>query len=289
VKSSRRCLLWPILILALPCSDVFRGQSSSAVGRSGDDYTVPFDLRHDFLVVVAGRIGPLEHRKFILDTGASTTLVSHAIASQLSLPRQKGTVVNYQRNVPIEWAIFPEVQVGPILATGMRLMVADLTRFSAFAQDVDAVIGLDLLSKFQSIQIAYQARTIRFRVHGNSLRVALPRANSFLVSVQVQNRRARLLLDTGLQGVLLYEERLRNRLPDIEQTGRTQVRIGPLSGHRVFLPGLQIGSEESKIPVYLIAGRTDAVPSDIDGYLGPRALNPQWVELDFEHMIMRWQ
>jgi len=286
---SRRCLLWPILILALSCSDVCRGQSSSAVGRSGDDYTVPFDLRHDFLVVVEGRIGPLEHRKFILDTGASTTLVSHAIASQLSLPRQKGTVVNYQKNVPIEWAIFPEVQVGPILATGMRLMVADLTRFSAFAQDVDAVIGLDLLSKFQSIQIAYQARTIRFRVHGNSLRVALPRANSFLVSVQVQNRRARLLLDTGLQGALLYEERLRNRLPDIEQTGRTQVRIGPLSGHRVFLPGLQIGSEESKIPVYLIAGRTDAVPSDIDGYLGPRALNPQWVELDFEHMIMRWQ
>jgi predicted aspartyl protease len=289
VKSSRRCLLLPILILALSCSDVCRGQSSSAVRRSNDDYTVPFDLRHDFLAVVEGRIGPLEHRKFILDTGASTTLVSHAIASQLSLRRQKGTVVNYQRNVPIEWAIFPEVQIGPILATDMRLMVADLTRFSDFAQDVDAVIGLDLLSKFQSIQIAYQARTIRFRVYGNSLSVTLPRANSFLVSVQVQNRWVRLLLDTGLQGVLLYEERLRNRLPDLEQTNRTQVRIGPLSGHRVFLPGLRIGSEESKIPVYLIAGRTDAVPADIDGYLGPRALNTQWVELDFDHMVMRWQ
>jgi predicted aspartyl protease len=289
VKSSRRCLLLPILILALSCSDVCRGQSSSAVRRSNDDYTVPFDLRHDFLAVVEGRIGPLEHRKFILDTGASTTLVSHAIASQLSLRRQKGTVVNYQRNVPIEWAIFPEVQIGPILATDIRLMVADLTRFSDFAQDVDAVIGLDLLSKFQSIQIAYQARTIRFRVYGNSLRVTLPRANSFLVSVQVQNRWVRLLLDTGLQGVLLYEERLRNRLPDLEQTNRTQVRIGPLSGHRVFLPGLRIGSEESKIPVYLIAGRTDAVPADIDGYLGPRALNTQWVELDFDHMVMRWQ
>jgi predicted aspartyl protease len=289
VKSSRRCLLLPIFILALSCSDVCRGQSSSAVRRSNDDYTVPFDLRHDFLVVVEGRIGPLEHRKFILDTGASTTLVSHAIASQLSLRRQKGTVVNYQRNVPIEWAIFPEVQIGPILATNMRLMVADLTRFSDFAQDVDAVVGLDLLSKFQSIQIAYQARTIRFRVYGNSLRVTLPRANSFLVSVQVQNRWVRLLLDTGLQGVLLYEERLRNRLPDLEQTNRTQVRIGPLSGHRVFLPGLRIGSEETKIPVYLIAGRTDAVPADIDGYLGPRALNTQWVELDFDHMVMRWQ
>jgi predicted aspartyl protease len=268
---------------------VCRGQSSSAVETSGDGYTVPFDLRHDFLVVVEGRIGSLVHRKFILDTGATTTLVSHAIASQLSLRRQKGTVVNYQKNVPIEWATFSEVQVGPISATGTRLMVADLTQFSDFAQDIDAVLGLDLLSKCQSIQINYQARTIRFRAPRNSSKSMVPQANSFFVSIQVQNRRIRLLLDTGFQGVLLYEERLRNRLPHIEQRGSTQVRIGPMSGHRVFLPGLQIASEESKIPVYLIAGRTDAVPSDIDGYLGPRALNPQWVELDFEHMVMRWQ
>jgi predicted aspartyl protease len=289
VKSSHCWLLWPILILALSCSDVCHGQSSSALGRSGDGYTVPFDLRHDFLVVVEGRIGVLEHRKFILDTGATTTLVSPTIASRLSLPRQKGTVVNYQKNVPIEWAIFPEVQVGPILATGTRLIVADLTQFSNFAQDIDAVLGLDLLNKCQSIQINYQARTIRFQAYRSSPKNILPQANSFLVSIQVQNRRVRLLLDTGFQGVLVYEERLRNRLPHIEQTGRTQVRIGPMSGHRVFLTGLQIGSEESKIPVYLIAGRTDAVPSDIDGYLGPRALDPQWVELDFEHMVMRWQ
>jgi len=289
VESSRRRFLLPILILASSCSEVCRGQSSAAVGRSGNDYTVPFDLRHDFLVVVEGRVGSLEHRKFILDTGASTTLVSQAIASQLSLPCQKGTVVNYQKNVPIEWTTFPEVQVGPIVATGMRLLVANLTRFSDFAQDIDAVVGLDLLGKFQSIQINYQAHTIRFQARRSSPKTTLPQANSFLVSIQVQNRRVRLLLDTGLQGVLLYEERLRNRLPLFEHTGSAQVRIGPLSGHRVFLPGLQIGSDESKIPVYLIAGRTDAVPSEIDGYLGPRALNPEWLELDFEHMVMRWQ
>jgi predicted aspartyl protease len=289
VKFSRRCLLSPFLILVLSCTAVCRGQSSSAVKTPGEGDTVPFDLRHDFLVVVEGRIGSLEHRKFILDTGATTTLVSHAIASRLSLPRQKGTVVNYQKSAPIEWAIFPEVQVGPILATGMRLMVADLTQFSDFAQDIDAVLGLDLLSKCQSLQINYQARTIRFQAQRSSPKSMLPQANSFLVSIQVQNRNIRLLLDTGLQGVLMYEERLRNRLPHLEQTRIAQVRIGPMSGHRVFLPGLQIGSDESKIPVYLIAGQTDAVPSDIDGYLGPRALNPQWVELDFEHMVMRWQ
>jgi gag-polyprotein putative aspartyl protease len=54
-----------------------------------------FDLREGFLIVVDGRIGPLEHLKFILDTGASHTVVSRKIADQLALSREPGSVIKF--------------------------------------------------------------------------------------------------------------------------------------------------------------------------------------------------
>ena len=89
-----------------------------------------FDLRESFLIVVDARIGPLEHLKFILDTGASYTVVSRKIADQLALPWEPGSVINVPKKLPMEGARFPEVQVGPIVATDVRMMVADLNQYS---------------------------------------------------------------------------------------------------------------------------------------------------------------
>ena len=248
-----------------------------------------FDLRESFLIVIDGRIGPLEHLKFILDTGASHTVVSQRIAGQLGLPRETGTVINFQRKLPVEWARFPEVQVGPIVATNARMMVADLSEYTEFAKDVDAIAGLDLLSRCERVQIDYEAKLVAFHMRIGASQVPLFRAKGVVVTVMLHDRPVRLLVDTGFQEIALFEERLRTPGQSLQVQGIGQEKIGSLIGETVRMPGLRIGSEDPNTPVLLVRGTTDVVPDGLDGYLGPRALHAKKIELDFDSMLLRWQ
>jgi predicted aspartyl protease len=248
-----------------------------------------FELRESFLIVVDGRIGPLEHLKFILDTGASHTVVSRKIADQLALPREAGSVINFQKRLPMEWARFPEVQVGPIVAADARMMVADLNRYSEFARDIDAVVGLDLLSRCQRVRIDYEAKLIAFEPRNGASEAPAFEGKGIFVTLMLQDRPVRLLVDTGFQEIALFEERLRPRMHgvDVQQLG--PARMGSLVGDAVRLPGLGLGSLGSNTRVLLVRGVTQAVPTGLDGYLGPRALGAKKIELDFASMMLRWQ
>jgi predicted aspartyl protease len=239
--------------------------------------------------VVDGRIGPLEHLKFILDTGASHTVVSRKIADQLALSREPGSVINFQRKLPMEWARFPEVQVGPVVATDARMMVADVNQYSEFMKGIDAVVGLDLLSRCQRVLIDYEAQLIVFEARNGASQVPLFQAKGILVTVMLQDQPVQLLVDTGFQEIALFEERLRPRMHgvDVQQLGH--MRMGSLVGDAVRLPGLRLGSVASNSRVLLVRGVTQAVPSGLDGYLGPRALGAKRIELDFASMMLRWQ
>jgi len=65
--------------------------------------------------------------------------------------------------------------------------------------------------------------------------------------------------------------------------------MGSLVGDAVRLPGLRLGSFATNSRVLLVRGVTEAVPSSLDGYLGPRALGAKKIELDFASMMLRWQ
>jgi predicted aspartyl protease len=248
-----------------------------------------FELRESFLIVVDGRIGPLEHLKFILDTGASHTVVSRKIADQLALLREAGSVVNFQKKVPVEWARFPEVQVGPIVAADARMMVADLNQYSEFAKDIDAVVGLDLLSRCQRLQIDYEAKRIVFEARNGTSQAPPFEAKGIFVTLMLQDQPVQLLVDTGFQEIALFEERLRPRMRGVEVQQLGHARMGSLVGDAVRLPGLRLGSFASNSRVLLVRGVTEAVPSGLDGYIGPRALGAKKIELDFASMMLRWQ
>src|SRR5580704_16368505 len=69
--------------------------------------SIPFQLLSNFLVVVNGQVGALDGLKFILDTGASYTLIDRKLADKLKLRRQPGQVTNFDRDVPVDWAEVP--------------------------------------------------------------------------------------------------------------------------------------------------------------------------------------
>jgi len=75
--------------------------------------TIPFQLVSNFLVVVNGQVGELDGLKFIVDTGASYTLIDQKVADRLKLRRRPGKITNFNREVPVEWAEIPDLRVGP--------------------------------------------------------------------------------------------------------------------------------------------------------------------------------
>ena len=61
-------------------------QSSQNPDATSNDvsYEMPFELRDGFLVVFEGRIGDLQKLKFVLDTGASQSVVDRRVARRIS-------------------------------------------------------------------------------------------------------------------------------------------------------------------------------------------------------------
>jgi predicted aspartyl protease len=290
MKGLRGWLLLSSVVLLAPNSySQVTASLAGAIDGPETSNVKTFDLRKSFLIVVDGRIGPLEHLKFILDTGASHTVVSRKIADQLAVSREAGSVINFQRKLPAEWARFPEVQVGPIVATDARMMVADLNQYSEFAKDIDAIAGLDLLSRCQRVQIDYEAKLVAFQARNGASQDPLFQAKGIFVTLMLHDQPVHLLVDTGFQEIALFEERLGPRMHGRDVQQLAPVKIGSLVGGVVRFPELQLGSVGPNPPVFLVRGKTEAVPAGMDGYLGPRALGAKRIELDFGSMMLRWQ
>jgi predicted aspartyl protease len=251
---------------------------------------IPFQLDGGFLILVDGRIGRLSPLKFVLDTGATHTVIDTKIAKRLLLPRQEGEgkVVNFDREVEIAWTILPELQLGPLYARDIRVMVGDLRQFSEFAEGVDAIIGLDVLRSTQSIKIDYLSNLVTFkladcRLVDSRIPVALT------VQVRTQGQLVRLIVDTGLQDLLLYQDRIRNHLPQLKLRGSLEAYAGRLRGQAATLSGIELGTDVRQSLVLLLKGAPSSLPADIDGYLGLNTLHARMIELDFASNKLRWQ
>jgi predicted aspartyl protease len=254
--------------------------------------TLPFELVSDFVVVVQGQVGELEGLRFILDTGSSHTVIDRRVADTLGFRRHSGRVINFDRYIPVDWADLPQLRVGPLQATALHVMIADLADYSAFGRQADGIIGMDLLSRASKLAIDYEKRLVSIEIDPESKGDAAP-PNGFVVPVAIQGVSMRLLVDTGFQGILLYKDRLHNGLPNLRTEGEPQKAvIGRMQATQVNLPGVQIFGRDAVTPVLLIDGPNTDASADVgavDGYLGPASLHAKRLELDFASKVLRWQ
>jgi predicted aspartyl protease len=249
---------------------------------------MPFNLASDFLVVVEGQAGDVGRLKFIVDTGATRSVIDKKVAARLDLQRHAGQIMNFDRSIPIEWAQLPELRVGPLRAEGLRVMVVDLPKYSDIANGVDGIIGLDLLSRSAKFTIDYGKKRLYFELGVNGSARPVPKC--FVVATVVQGLVLRLGVDTGLSGIVLYGDRLKKRLVKLRIEGEPEaVTMGRIAGTKVTLPGVQLGGPEEAIPVILINGPEEPIVPGLDGYLGVAALHANCIEFDFANMVLRWQ
>lgn len=250
--------------------------------------TLPFELRSDFLVVVKGQAGESTDLKFIVDTGSSYTVLDRRVAEKMHLRRRPGTITNFDRSIPVEWADIREFRAGPIQASAIRVMILKLAEYSEFAEDVDGIIGLDLLSRGRKLVIDYEKRVLSFEM-GENEADERPPSLYFVVPVVVQGLPMRLFVDTALRDMLLYKDRLSRGLPNLSVVGKPkQVAIGRLQATQLNLPGVDIAPEKVAT-VFLIDGPKQGDPFGVDGYLGPASLHAKRIELDFAANKLRWQ
>jgi predicted aspartyl protease len=280
-----RRIMYAVLVIGCTALVPVQGQE---LNLSLTAMAIPFSLASDFLVVVEGQAGDVGGLKFIVDTGATRSIIDKKIASRLQLQRHAGQVMNFDRSIPIEWAQLPELKVGPLRAEGLRVMVVDLPQYSDVASGVDGIIGLDLLSRSDRFTIDYSKKRIYFELAVNGS--ARPVPGCFVVPTVVQGLVMRLGVDTGVSGIVLYGDRLKKRLVKLRIEGEPEaVTMGRIAGTKVTLPGVQLGGPEEAITVILINGPEERIVPGLDGYLGVAALHANSIEFDFAKMVLRWQ
>jgi predicted aspartyl protease len=281
-----RWMLWVMLAINSVTGAVrLQGQE---LGESEITGGISFDLACDFLVVVEGQAGSLRGLKFIVDTGATRSLIDRKVAARLQLKRHAGRIMNFNRYIPIEWAEVPELRMGPLRAQDIRVMVVNLAEYSEFAKSMDGVIGLDLLTRTEKFTIDYAKKRLYFERLANGTH--RPVSGLFVVPIIVQGFAMRLGVDTGLSDILLYRDRLRKRPVKLRTEGEpSPVTIGRLKGKKVTLPGVQIGGPEEAITVVMIDGPSEHALPRLDGYLGVASLDAKRVVFDFAKMSLHWE
>ena len=275
-----------ILLVGLIFVQQVHGQE---VIKPTPNLVMPFELVEGFLVIVDGQIGNLNGLKFILDTGATHSLIDRKVADRLRLRRDAGKVMSFDRFIPVEWSNIQDLRVGPMRVQSVRVMVVKLAEYSALAENADGIIGLDLLQRSKKFTIDYDRRIVSLQLAEFETPERFT-STCFVVPVVVQGIRIHLAVDTGLQGIVLYGNHLRKRLPRMRiEGGSTNVAMGRLRVKQVRLPGVRIVGAEVVTTVFLIDGPDEDTLSGVDGFLGPASLQAKRIEFDFDAMVLRWE
>jgi predicted aspartyl protease len=258
------------------------GQVSEGERRKSGAGEVPFELVNGFLIVFEGRIGNLTGLKFMLDTGATNSIVNRKLARKLRIPLHRKQIFDFDKFVDADWGIFPDVNFGPIQLADVSMLVGDLARFSDFAKEVDCIIGWDLLS-LNSFTIDYDTKTVFFSPLEQPASSLKPNPVGMILQLQLQNHPVDVLVDTGIQGVVLFEDRLLSQIPNLhieDETKGITIR-GWLHAKLATLPRVRLDTTSVNPRVLLVKGPPGYVLPGVDGYLGPSSLKPHRIDFNF--------
>jgi len=253
---------------------------------------VSFKLFGGYLIAMEGRIGDHHKLKFVLDTGVTHSVIDRRLADQLSGRRhESGSILRFDKTIHAAWLEVPDIEFGPIHVSNFSMMIGDLKYFQSYATNVDSVIGLDLL-RLSSFSIDYSARRITFSPVTSALSVPMDVDNICLtVQLKVGNSHLRLLVDTGAQALVLYEDRVSGRLPQLVTEGEASGRSmsGWVRSKRGFIPDVRLGSAGLDGTVFLVKTPHGTFLADVDGYFGVAALKARQINFNFETNTLSWK
>jgi len=244
------------------------------------------------LILVEGGIGTRTHLKLLLDTGASMSIVDSKIADGMALHREPTQSFNFDRNLAWDQAAIPEVRFGPITAMNTVMLVGSLAKYSEFARNVDAIIGLDLLH-LCDFTVDYAAKKIVFHSSAAESPQVGDKAltGGLTLLIQIQGHPVRLIVDTGFPGILLFEERVFAKVPELKTTRNvSRVTLGErLHAKATTLRDVAIGPTSRDTSVLLAQAPPAEMLPGIEGVAGIAALKARRVHFNFIERTLSWE
>jgi predicted aspartyl protease len=252
--------------------------------------SVSFNLYRGYLILAPGSAGPLKNLNFLLDTGASSTILDSRLALKLGLDEQPASVVVLDGKVRAGKSQVPSLEFGPLRRHNFPVSIEDLSFLEkALSVRVDAVIGLDLLGR-SAFVVDYTSREIRFGPTPQ-LPISIPlrvEEGLAIIDAQMNHASVHLLVDTGASSLMIFETRMPRSLSGLE-TGAVKHSSnlnGDFERKQVWLHGFKLGDAEfGQEPAFVVHDRSDA-GRYFDGLLSPAALGITRVSVDLDRGVL---
>jgi predicted aspartyl protease len=276
-------------LLILPAILVLTADPGAAASGSGKS-TLSFDLYRDSLIVARGSAGSLKGLNFLLDTGASPTVLNRQLAQKLQLEERPGVLAGLNGRAATGRAIVPTLQFGPTRKDNLPVLIEDLSFLEhALPVRIDAVIGLDMLGQ-DGFEIDYIAREIHFGPV-RPLKTSLPlhmRDGFAIADAELNHTPAHLLLDTGASSLILFEPKTSLSNVKVSAVQHSANLVGEFERKQVSLDSLSLGEAEFRQePAFLVQSRGDGV-AGFDGLINPAVLGIRKVAIDPERGLLEF-
>ena len=259
---------------------------------SSHSVKLPVRLFAGYLVIAEGAIGNLHNLNFLVDTGASPSVVDQKIAHDLKLAEQPERVNLWNKSVQARQVVIPSLSLGPVRVESIPVLAEDLSFLQkALGFKVHAIVGMDVLRK-SSFTINYKAKEILFGVPEN-LAYSVPfETDTPVITVRMgfQDRRLRMVVDSGGLDLTLFRSRV-SEPTGLQAMGTETVADagGTFQRTKVRIPELHIGKETvGAQTAFLVDDRKDE-GDDFDGVLGVGGLQFGKVAFDFENRRFSWE
>lgn len=252
---------------------------------------IPFEAGYDHLIVVKGSVGKLQQLNFVVDTGATRTVVSHRITDRLKFKKTSKRVALAGNKGTLREVMIPEIRIGTVRFDSVPALLGPADLLPGY--QIDALIGLDLLRQ-TNLHVDFVAKTITLglKEHYESATPFYPKLNFVLVRLFVQERPLALELDTGAEDLVLFKRRVQGQLEE-KRTGETK-RMNHIGGQvrlqKVLLCNVQMGVTHWKErTAFFFDAPEGAYPDGLDGILGVASLGLKRIQLDFQRGIFSWE
>jgi predicted aspartyl protease len=239
-----------------------------------ESVTVKFKLQDDYAILVPAKLGNGRSIQVMIDTGSAETLLDSAQANRLKLKSQEDVqIVLWADMIAGKRVTVDHIKIGNLDFANQSMLAADLGQFSEdLRTQVDLIVGYKMLCTLDSFQIDYVARVLSLvrsvpveKTH-HCEDHSLPIVNAMIAG----HKPLRLLVDTGIKGLVVFGEDREYGASNIDNTGGTRLNALPgLNMRRVQLQNIDFGEGTVvKTPkAYLVEPHPPNL-SWIDGFLG---------------------